>query len=129
MDSGDRTGTIWSPGGSETTAIGLTKMMTQPKKSDSARITTWFLSEVKIFAEWCTTHQVFQLDNVQAWSVINKCFDQDVITTMETLVCGTRRTEKLERLPLQDLPSTKSYDAYGQVSQTRGNLTTRLLTW
>ena len=38
-----------------------------------------------------------------AWSVINQCIDQDVITTMETLVCGRRRTEKLERRPLQEL--------------------------
>ena len=77
--------------------------MTLPKKSDSPRITTWSLSEVKLFADWCATHQVFQLDNVQAWSVINQCFDQDVITTMETLVCGRRRTEKLIRRPLQEL--------------------------
>ena len=34
LKSGNRTGTIWSPGGgSVTTAIGLTKMMTLPKKS------------------------------------------------------------------------------------------------
>ena len=79
-------------------------MMTLPKKSESPRITTWSLSEVKLFADWCATHQVFQLDNVQAWSVINQCFDQDVITTLETLVCGRRRTEMLERRPLQDLP-------------------------
>ena len=102
MDSGNRADTIWSGGGSATTAIGL-KMMTLPKKSESPRITTWSLSEVKLFAEWCTTHQVFQLDNVQAWSVINQCFDQDVITTMETLVCGRRRREKLQRRPLQEL--------------------------
>ena len=75
MDSGNRADIIWSPGGSATTAaIGLTKMMTLPKKSESPRITTWSLSEVKLFAEWCTTHQVFQLDNVQAWSVINQYF-------------------------------------------------------
>ena len=67
MDPGNRADTIWSPGGSATTAaIGLTKMMTLPKKSDSPRITTWSLSEVKLFADWCATHQVFQLDNVQA---------------------------------------------------------------
>jgi hypothetical protein len=95
---------MWSPDrGSATTAIGLTKMMMLPK-SESPRITTVSLSEVKLFAEWCATHQVFQLDNVQAWSVINQCFDQDVITTLETLVCGRRRTEMLERRPLQDLP-------------------------
>ena len=41
MDSGNRADTIWSPGGSATTAaIGLTKMMTLPKKSESPRITT-----------------------------------------------------------------------------------------
>ena len=78
-------------------------MMTLPKKSESLRITTWSLSEVKLFAEWCTTHQVFQLDNVQEWSVINQCFDQDIVTAMETLVCGRRRTEKLQRRPLQEL--------------------------
>ena len=78
-------------------------MMTLPKKLESPRIKTWSLSEVKLFSEWCTTHQVFQLDNIQAWSVINQCFDQDVITTMGTLVCGRRRTEKLERRPLHEL--------------------------
>ena len=103
LNYGNRAGTIWSPGGgSATTAIGLTKMMTLPKKSESPRITTWSLSEVKLFAERCTTHQVFQLDNAQAWSVINQFFERNVITTLETLVCG-RRTEKLERLLLQDL--------------------------
>ena len=56
LNSGNHTGTIWSPDrGSATTAIGLTKMMT----SESPRITTWSLSEVKLFVEWCTTHQVF----------------------------------------------------------------------
>ena len=105
-------------------------MMTLPKKSESPRITTWFLSEVKLFAEWCTTHQVFQLDNVQAWSVINQCFDQDVMTTMETLVCGRRRrTEKLQRRPLQKLTLKKSYDAYGRALQTQGRPTTRPSTW
>ena len=74
---------MWSPDrGSATTAIGLTKMMTLPKKSESPRITTWSLSEVKLFAEWFATHQVFQLDNVQAWSVISQCFDQDVILSL-----------------------------------------------
>ena len=59
MDSGNRADTIWSPGGSATTAaIGLTKMMTLPKKSESPRITTWSLSEVKLFAEWCDTSSV-----------------------------------------------------------------------
>ena len=91
------------PSGGTNNAIGLTKMMTLPKKSESPRITTWSLSEVKLFTEWCTTHQVFQLDNIQAWSVINQCFDQDVITTMETLVCGRRRRERLERRPLHEL--------------------------
>jgi len=101
LNSGNHTGTIWTPDrGNATTAIGLTKMMT----SESPRITTWSLSEVKLFVEWCTTHQVFQLENVLAWSVINQCFDQDVITTLETLVCGRRRTEMLERRPLQELP-------------------------
>ena len=90
---------LWLPGGGTTNAIELTL----PKKSESPRITTWSLLEVKLFAEWCTKHQVFQLDNIQAWSVINQCFDQDVITTMETLVCVDRRTEKLERRPLQVL--------------------------
>ena len=52
--------------------------------------------------EWCTTHQVFQPDNAQAWS-INQCFDQDVIQTIENLVCGRRRTEKLKGSPLQEL--------------------------
>jgi hypothetical protein len=46
-------------------------------------------------------YYALQPDNIQAWSVINKYFDQDVITTMETLVCGRRRTEKLERRPQQ----------------------------
>jgi len=93
----------WTPSGGTNNTIGLTKMTTLPKKSESPRITTWSLSEVKLFSEWCTTHQVSQLDNIQAWSVINQCFDQDVITTMETLVCGRRRTERLERRPLHEL--------------------------
>ena len=67
MDSSNRSDTIWSPGRSATTAvtsaIGLTKMMTLPKKLKKPK--NHNVVPVKLFAEWCTTHQVFQLDNVQ----------------------------------------------------------------
>ena len=62
-------------------------------------------------------YYALQPDNIQAWSVINKYFDQDVITTMETLVCGRRRTEKLERRP-QQVAST----GYNKMLNVAGHL-------